>query len=744
MLTVFTIVACLFHTTLAQSQTTNASVSQIPVSTVVASPSAAPSSLLPSQVPVPPKQAWCPSEIFCAGPGVNLANLYTDPKTFVDKPTVNSSNVTLEAFDGLGSNATVGQYETFVNDYFKGEGLELEALILPDFNANPPFLGNVSNPVVKAFAQAVHGFWTQLIRTTNSSALCNGVDCESSLIPLNHTFVVPGGRFREQYYWDSFWIVEGLLESQLYGIVNDTLQNFMDELDNFGFIPNGGRIYYLNRSQPPLFIQMLARYVNVTGDRDILTRALPLAEKELQWWQDNRTLNVTSPFTNRTFAMTRYAVNNSAPRPESYLTDYNTANGGNVTLNETQRADLYAELASGAETGWDYTARWLPNPTPHSADLRTLRVRSTLPVDLNSILYRNHLLLADLYGSNSSAAESHRNRATSIREGILDLFWDSDKVAFYDFNLETNTRNEVFTVATFYPMWSGIIPDDILRSQDRAFAAFSSVNLVLNRYNGTYPTTFVETGQQWDAPNAWPPHQYIVLDALRNLPTNITSNPLPTLSSNQSSFNLVPSGQLGLDETQLPGQELTASSNASATGAEADINRLEGTVVNGGNTTEGEGWAQALQRQLANRYIASVLCSWRATGGSIDGVLPRLSDAELNVTQSVNQNGNIFEKFSITDIDSAGRGGEYVVQAGFGWTNGVLLWASSIYGDVLDAPECPSLLASGAATGGNGGGNGEGNGEGGGGDSGSGSNSASKLLPTWTLGLIGITVVSLL
>ena len=52
-----------------------------------------------------------------------------------------------------------------------------------------------------------------------------------------------GGRFREQYYWDSFWIVEGLLQSQLFDIANGTLQNFMDELELYGFIPNGGRIY---------------------------------------------------------------------------------------------------------------------------------------------------------------------------------------------------------------------------------------------------------------------------------------------------------------------------------------------------------------------------------------------------------------------------------------------------------------------------------------------------------------------
>lgn len=189
----------------------------------------------------------------------------------------------------------------FVDNNFRGEGLELEAVALSNFNANPAFLNNVSDPLVKAFSQTVHGFWTQLIRQTNQTALCpEGTEsgsCESSLIPLNHTFVVPGGRFREQCgslpvwqeyvsmltfrlidYWDSYWIVQGLIQSELYDIVKDTLENFMDELENFGFIPNGGRIYCecsmvvaffrtahmlvdLNRSQPPLFIHVRRIYV---------------------------------------------------------------------------------------------------------------------------------------------------------------------------------------------------------------------------------------------------------------------------------------------------------------------------------------------------------------------------------------------------------------------------------------------------------------------------------------------------
>jgi len=70
-------------------------------------------------------------------------------------------------------------------------------------------------------------------------------------------------------------------------------------------------------------------------------------------------------------------------------------------------------------------------------------------------------------------------------------------MAFYDFVRDTNARNSLFSVATFYPFWSGIIPDEVANNQQNAFAAFSSVNMVLNRYNGTFPTTFVDTGLQW-------------------------------------------------------------------------------------------------------------------------------------------------------------------------------------------------------------------------------------------------------
>ena len=234
----------------------------------------------------------------------------------------------------------------------------------------------------------------------------------------------------------------------------------------------------------------------------------------------------------------------------------------------------------------------------------------------------------------TSQATTYLDTASNIRAGILDLFWDSSKLSYYDFNLTSNGRNNVYTPAAFYPFWVGVIPSEVLNDQTKAFGAFSSVNMVLNRYNGTFPSSFIATGLKWDLPNAWPPHQYIALQALRSLPSNLTTNTMPS----GQSYGLVPSGQLGLSELQLPAQPIRGTNGKTT---RTDISKLNGTVVNGGAAVDGEGWGQALQRQLANRYTAAVFCSWWATGGSIPSILPRRLNRELNLTRSLNNTGNV-------------------------------------------------------------------------------------------------------
>ncbi|KIK73214.1 glycoside hydrolase family 37 protein, partial [Paxillus rubicundulus Ve08.2h10] len=142
----------------------------VTISTSVPSPTAPLTATLPSQAALPPVQPWCIGQIFCAGSllqTVNLAQVYSDAKTIVDKPTSKSSQQVLADFAAFNlSTVTEGDIVNFMENDFLGEGLELEGAALPEFNSNPSFLNNVTDPLLKAFAQTVHGYWTQLARTT--------------------------------------------------------------------------------------------------------------------------------------------------------------------------------------------------------------------------------------------------------------------------------------------------------------------------------------------------------------------------------------------------------------------------------------------------------------------------------------------------------------------------------------------------------------------------------------------------
>lgn len=48
----------------------------------------------------------------------------------------------------------------------------------------------------------------------------------------------------------------------MHDTVRGMIENFLSMVDRFGFVPNGGRIYYLSRSQPPLLIPMVSTYAH--------------------------------------------------------------------------------------------------------------------------------------------------------------------------------------------------------------------------------------------------------------------------------------------------------------------------------------------------------------------------------------------------------------------------------------------------------------------------------------------------
>jgi len=78
-----------------------------------------------------------------------------------------------------------------------------------------------------------------------------------SRLSYPHPYVVPGGRFDEMYYWDSYFTMLGLAVEGDVNLMRGMVDNFAHCIETYGFIPNGNREYFLSRSQPPFFVEMI-------------------------------------------------------------------------------------------------------------------------------------------------------------------------------------------------------------------------------------------------------------------------------------------------------------------------------------------------------------------------------------------------------------------------------------------------------------------------------------------------------
>lgn len=615
--------------------------------------------------------APCDSPIYCYGDllrEIELARPFEDSKTFVDLPTIRPLDEVLVAFQNLSrpiQNNT--ELNDFLSEYFGEAGSELEEVPMSELTTDPDFLENVNSSTIVEFTRQVIDIWPDLTRRYVGAGNCS--DCVTSFIPINRTFVVAGGRFREPYYWDSFWVIEGLLRTKgtFTQIAENIIENFLDLVEDIGFVPNGARRYYENRSQPPLLTQMVRIYVEYTQNYTLLERALPLLEKEYDFWVTNRT--VTLERAGRNYSLNHYAVENTQPRPESYYEDYVTANNETYvnekgeafdvtpSLNDTEKAQLYANLASGAESGWDYSARWLKNPfdavNKSTLPLRSLNTVNILPVELNSILYHNEITIAEFHRhvGNYTAARAWSERAHNRSEAMTTLLWSPEHYSYFDYNLTSSSQNIYtladntstplstqgappglqiwFQISQFYPFWTGAAPESIKNDPSAMRRVFARIEELLEDRNGAIAATNLQTGQQWDEPNVWPPLQYVLMQGLLNTPLEVNE---------------------GDNEA----------------------------------TTADYTWTQDLALQLAQRYLDSLYCTWRVTGGATTDV-PQLPNSEGN--------GTIFEKYSDASTNAAGGGGEYTVVEGFGWSNGVLIWAVDQFGQRLRTPDCGNITA---------------------------------------------------
>jgi alpha,alpha-trehalase len=332
------------------------------------------------------------------------------------------------------------------------------------------------------------------------------VPAYSSMLPLPYPYVVPGGRFRELYYWDSYFTMLGLIESGQKQLARQMLDNFAFLIDTYGHIPNGNRTYYLSRSQPPYFSYMVELEAKTEGD-EAYRRYLPQLQKEYAYWMEGSQTLKPGEATQHVVKLedgslfNRYWDASDSPRQESYIQDRETAN----KASSRPAKEVYRDLRAGAESGWDYSSRWLAD----GKTLATIQTTAIVPVDLNSLLYHleHTIALACEKSVMPNCTRNYQQRAEARKHAIEKNLWN-DKGYYTDYNWQKHQLSDQITAATLYPLYAGVASNK--RAQQTA--ATVQVNLVKP---GGLATTQVHNGQQWDVPNGWAPLQWIAIDGLR-------------------------------------------------------------------------------------------------------------------------------------------------------------------------------------------------------------------------------------
>jgi len=413
---------------------------------------------------------------------VQLSGIFEDSKTFADaRPRLAPAEIT--ARYGPVRGAPQFNLRQFVEKHFEvprpvGEGFR-----------------SVTSQTME---QHIRALWSVLTRPPDTA------DARSSLIPLPNPYVVPGGRFREVYYWDSYFTMLGLIESGRTDLVKNMLDNFAHLIVTVGHIPNGNRTYYLSRSQPPFFAAMVGLYARATDTARAL-QYLDALEAEHAFWMNGA--ERLAPGAGQAYRrvvrlreggplLNRYWDDLPQPRPEAYRPDYEIAQ----TLPEARRESFYRNVKATAESGLDFSSRWMRDPK----DLRTLETTELIPVDLNSLLYHAERMIAALRAfrgraGDAEVAKQFTRAAEDRRQALLVAAYDPASGFFYDVRWRSGERvTDRPTLAAASPLYFGLATPE----QGRAVAARLEREFLKA---GGFVTTLIPSGQQWDAPNGWPP-----------------------------------------------------------------------------------------------------------------------------------------------------------------------------------------------------------------------------------------------
>lgn len=436
--------------------------------------------LLPGRVsaePQPPSVAF--GELYRA---VEMAGIFPDQKSFAD------------AIPDAPPGRILSEYEAAKAK----PGFDLKAFVASHFKPAPLNLPPVQRQSGQSVSSYIASMWGALERKPDAP------QTNSSLLPLHHPYVVPGGRFSEIYYWDSYFTMLGLVLDGRRDLARDMLANIADLILAYGHMPNGNRTYYLSRSQPPFFSAMVELIAGQDGPQ-VYRAYLPELRAEYDFWMaGSQNLQPGTAFRRAVrlkdgTLLNRYWDDRAAPRDESYREDVKTAEAAK------RPADIvYRDLRAASESGWDFSSRWF------AGDLSTIHTTDFAPVDLNALMQHLETVLARAYrleGDTQQArlfAAKAKQRAKAIRR----LMWNSQRGFFTDYLWREKRQSPVLSLAAVFPLYFHIA------TQDQARQVADVLQQKFLKPGGLIPT-LASTGQQWDRPNGWAPLEYLAIEGLK-------------------------------------------------------------------------------------------------------------------------------------------------------------------------------------------------------------------------------------
>ena len=418
---------------------------------------------------------------------VQMARVFPDSKTFVDCiPKKNPAEIVAD-YHKIISNPAI----RFSIKLFTEENFELPST---------PQLNYITKE--KDIVAHIKNLWGVLKRHPDSAAVAG-----SSLLPLPHPYIVPGGRFREIYYWDTYFTMLGLKESGEHELMENMVKNFAYLIDSFGHVPNGNRTYYLSRSQPPFFSLMVELLEDVKGD-GVYATYLPQLEKEYNYWMEGAEKlkplqsNKTVVKLKDGVVLNRYWDDLDIPRQEAYYEDQTLSS----KYPEAKAKKINRDVRSAAASGWDFSSRWFAD----KKTIGSIQTTNIIPVDLNCLLYKLELVIArgKLLAHNDSSVAIFRKKASDRLNAIDKYCWNKNITFYTDYNFVTQQQSTLVTPAGMYPFCFFNQKPDYMSLLARRISEVVKTKLLKD---GGIVTTENNTGQQWDAPNGWAPLQWMTI-----------------------------------------------------------------------------------------------------------------------------------------------------------------------------------------------------------------------------------------